>query len=292
MVFCLTGIFFLSLAYTFCDGRPIAAWQVLFFKKFWHGPFIHSTIGMFYLLWLLAGFSLTAIFYFEVYNSELQSLFQHRSEVHFVYDVILGLLGIYLTLSAAHDFPHRKVKNFASGTLDEHATVTHGEMIEHSFYQGLNLVQIVYIHLLSYVTAPQNKLLLCLLATLPWLIRSRFPVNSFSANYSPKNTDPKSTWFVKILYRIKKYQYVFYKHFLLHGLNISLVLQDSTSSGLGFAEWPVFRMYWLLLNTAYVMEFFLQTLVKKGHLKQQSMLHMQKLLMLASSIAAAGQHVR
>ena len=290
MVFCLMGIFFLSLAYTFCDGRPIAA--VLFLKKFWHGPFIHSTIGMFYLLWLLVGFSLAAIFYFEVYNSELQSLFQHRSEVHFVYDVILGLLGIYLTLSAAHDFPHRKVKNFASGTLDEHATVSHGEMIEHSFYQGLNLVQIVYIHLLSFVTAPQNKLFLCLLATLPWLIRSRFPVNSFSANYSPNNTDPKSTWFVKILYRIKKYQYVFYKHFLLHGLNVSLVLQDSTSSGPGFAEWPVFRMYWLLLNTAYVMEFFLQTLVKKGHLKQQSMLHMQKLLMLASSIAAAGQHVR
>lgn len=290
IVYFITGLFFILLLYTFCCGHPVAAFRVLFFKTFrHHGPLMHSTVGILYLIWLLSGFFLTAIL---VGIFELHSIFQYQREVHFAYDVILGLLGIYLTLSAAHDFPHRKVKNFASGTLDEHATVTYGEMIEHSFYQGLNLVQIIYIHLLSYITTQQYKLFLCLLATSPWLIRSRFPVNSFSANYSPVNTDPKSTWWVKILYRIKKYQYVFYKHFLLHGLNISLVLYNSTpSSGVGVAEWPAFRIYWLLLNTAYVMEFFLQTLVKKGHLKQQTMLLMQKLLMLASSIAAAGHPI-
>ena len=290
ILFFVTVLFFISLLYTFCCGKPVAAFRVLFFKTFRHGPFTHSTVGILYLIWLLTGFFLTAILSFQDDIFEHHSLFQNRREVHFAYDVILGLLGIILTLSAANDFPHRKVKNFASGTLDEHATVTHGEMVEHSFYQGLNLIQIIYIHLLSYISTPQYKLLLCLLATSPWLVRSWFPVNSFSANYSPGNTDPKSTWWVKILYRIKKYQYVFYKHFLLHGLNISLVLHDSVlPSGVGMAEWPAFRMYWLLLNTAYVMEFFLQTLVKKGHLKQQNMLQMQKLLMLASSIAAAGQ---
>ena len=45
-------------------------------------------------------------------------------------------------------------------------------------------------------------------------------------------------------------------------------------------------MYWALLNAAYVMEFFLQTLVKKGYMAQSNMLCLNSLLMLASSAAA------
>ena len=45
-------------------------------------------------------------------------------------------------------------------------------------------------------------------------------------------------------------------------------------------------MFWMGLNCAYVMEFFLQTLVKRKKLKQSYMLGLQNLLMLCSSVAA------
>ena len=49
--------------------------------------------------------------------------------------------GTTATLTAATDFQHHKhAKNKASGTLDEQSTVTYSEMMEHSFYQMLNLV--------------------------------------------------------------------------------------------------------------------------------------------------------
>jgi hypothetical protein len=83
----------------------------------------HRLTGLLYLLWLLLGYT-KAIFI----NIEIISII--------VYDIILGILGIILTLTAANDFKHKGIKNIASGTLDEHATVTHDEMIEHSFYQG------------------------------------------------------------------------------------------------------------------------------------------------------------
>lgn len=64
------------------------------------------------------------------------------------------------------------------------------------------------------------------------------------------------------MYRLKKYQYLLYKHFLLHGLNISVAI-----SGEAIAATPPFRLYWLSLNAAYVLEFFLQTLVRSwGHM--------------------------
>jgi hypothetical protein len=82
---------------------------------------------------------------------------------------------------------------------------------------------------------------------------------------------------------------VFYKNFILHGLNISLALCNlHRDLPPPLAVSPSFRLFWLLLNTAYVMEFFLQTLVKKGHLQQQTMLAMQMLLMLTCSLSAAG----
>lgn len=227
----------------------------------------HAITGFCYLLWLLLG---------------AWEICTHSESVrHIVYDTVLGVMGVTLTLTAAMEFPHTGVVNVASGTLDEHATVTQGEMLEHSFYQGLNLVQILYLHALAPHMELHTRLLLALLATAPWAARGLFPVNRFSDNYT--KADARSTWLVRLLYRVKKWQYVFYKHFLLHGLNASAAM-------LGLAALPLdwgFRAYWLLLNASYVMEFFLQTLVKKRRLSQTAMLGLQKVLMAASSLAAA-----
>ena len=57
---------------------------------------------------------------------------------------------------------------------------------------------------------------------------------------------------------MKKYQYIFYKHFLLHGLNVTVALD-----GIQIARRNDFRMYWLCLNISYVMEFFFANLGKE-----------------------------
>eukprot|EP00310_Coccolithus_braarudii_P022741 CAMPEP_0183346368 /NCGR_PEP_ID=MMETSP0164_2-20130417/11517_1 /TAXON_ID=221442 /ORGANISM="Coccolithus pelagicus ssp braarudi, Strain PLY182g" /LENGTH=291 /DNA_ID=CAMNT_0025517637 /DNA_START=69 /DNA_END=944 /DNA_ORIENTATION=+ len=200
------------------------------------------------------------------------------------YDLVLGLLGIAATVSAARDFEtaHRRASNVASGTLEPSATVTHSEMLEHTFYQGLNLVQIVSLHLMEVPllsAAVSARAALLLLATLPWAVRCQFPVNRFSDNYS-KGQHPLAL--LPLLYRVKKYQYLLYKHALLHGLNVSLAL----SPGLELTTSPGWRLYWLCLNVAYVMEFFTQTLVKRGYMSQRVLLLLQALLMLGSSGAA------
>ena len=195
------------------------------------------------------------------------------------YHFILGVAGVTLTLTAAFEFQHKNVKNIASGTLDEHATVTYNEMIEHAFYQFLNLVQVLYFHSVATEQSIQYRYLLLFLVTAPWLMRSYFPVNSFSANY--KQIDERSSSLIRTMYRIKKFQYIFYKHFMLHGLNISVALY-----GIQLTNNKNFRWYWLILNTSYVMEFFLQTLVKKKYMTQSTMLFMQWLLMIAASVKA------
>ena len=103
--------------------------------------------------------------------------------------------------------------------------------------QGLNLVQVLFLHSLRVFpplqptmvmppsSIPQPDLVrrvgalaavwgalpllqlsphlsLALLATSPWLFRSRFPVNPFSANYK----DLPSATLIGVLYRLKKYQ--------------------------------------------------------------------------------------
>lgn len=248
----LAVIFFVCLALVLLPSPE------LFLKR--HGRY-HRLIGLFYLLWLCVGYV---------------------GEIDFViYDVVLGIAGVALSYTAAIEFQHKNVKNFASGTLDKHATVTYNEMIEHTFYQGINLVQIIFLHLLSSITTNTvavRTLLLCFV-TCPWLVREYFPVHSFSDNYT--KVDEKSTVLIRVMYRIKKYQYVFYKHFLLHGLNITAAITHAS-----FVSDVYFRQYWLLLNTSYVMEFFLQTLVKKDYLSQQNMLFLQKVLMAAATIAA------
>ncbi len=234
------------------------------------------------------------------------------------YDAGLSSLGVAVTLSAASGFGHRAVRNEASGVLDEHATVTHAEMLEHSFYQALNLVQVSFLRapalepLREHETAHHSAIVHCmqvsflhaaalgplrehaparvamaLLATMPWRLRARFPVNSFSKNYSQPGRGGK-TPLIRALYRLKKYQYLLYKHALLHGLNASVAVTGwaAPRAPAGLANAAHFRLYWLCLNTAYVMEFFMQTLVKRGYLEQTCMLLLQQLLMLVSTSAA------
>ncbi|CAM9169263.1 unnamed protein product [Ectocarpus fasciculatus] len=225
----------------------------------------HTTLGLLYLLWITMGF--------------IDVLTGAGMVDALLFHALLGSLGICLTLAAAHEFQHKNVKNVASGVLDEHATVTYGEMIEHSFYQGVNLMQILFLHSVRRGHNASLNLLLVFVATSPWLFRDMFPVNRFSDNYTKEDT--KSSSLVRFLYRVKKYQYVFYKHFVLHGLNVTVAVY-----GYQLVQEKPFRLFWLFLNVSYVMDFFLQTLVKKKYLPQQSMLVLQQILMLASSIAA------
>eukprot|EP01040_Poterioochromonas_malhamensis_P004747 gene4747-5094_t len=298
------GLIFLFLFFLVCI---IAQKPSMFVKR--HGRY-HAMFGLFYLVWITYGFS--DLFFSTAAKSNY---------IYFLYDGVLGLLGIVLTLLAAYEFQHKNVTNVASGTLDEHATVTYSEMIEHSFYQLLNLFQIIFLHAMIFLAEiipststttatstsnPSNfygvlhsysHILLLIFVTCLWNIRHLYPINRFSDNYVL--LDEKSSDFIRFLYRIKKYQYVFYKHFLLHGLNLTIAYNYhglrfprsglnnyADESLLGIVHSKDFHLYWLSLNLSYVMEFFLQTLVKKRYLSQERMLMMQQILMLAATLIA------
>ena len=237
----------------------------------------------------------------------------------FLYDALLGVSGCALTITAASDFgiPRARLRNRASGALDDDQTVTREEIVEHLFYQVLNVTQMVFLRLAPIVAATHGRSGACAslaLATAPWLFRSAFPVNRFSANYRRREplvadvadagnammpersagttTTAVSSFRIKRLYRLKKAQYVFLKHVLQHGLNVGVVVaatraSSSPSSPSSLADTLFFRAYWLTLNTAFVMEFFMQTLVKKNKLSQRTMLRANKTLMFTSSLAAA-----
>lgn len=236
----------------------------------------------------------------------------------FLYDALLGVSGCALTITAASDFgiPRARLRNRASGALDDDQTVTREEIVEHLFYQVLNVTQMVFLRLAPIVAATHGRSGACAslaLATAPWLFRSAFPVNRFSANYrrreplvadvadagnalrserSAGRTTVVSSFRIKRLYRLKKAQYVFLKHVLQHGLNAGVVVaatraSSSSSPPSSLADTLFFRAYWLTLNTAFVMEFFMQTLVKKNKLSQRTMLRANKMLMFTSSLAAA-----
>jgi hypothetical protein len=66
-------------------------------------------------------------------------------------------------------------------------------------------MQVVYIHAVShyFTFGVVPRLGLALLATSPWILRSRFPVNHFSDNW--KITTPDSPVEIS-MYKIKKYQ--------------------------------------------------------------------------------------
>eukprot|EP00924_Labyrinthula_sp_SR-Ha-C_P006578 snap_masked-scaffold_38-processed-gene-2.48-mRNA-1 protein AED:0.07 eAED:0.07 QI:0/-1/0/1/-1/1/1/0/317 len=195
-------------------------------------------------------------------------------------NIVLGISGIVLTLTAAFDFQkvHEKKTNVASGPLQEETTVTYSEMIEHAFYQGLNLLQIIYIYMSTITDESFSKFILLALVTSPWLFRKKFPINSFSANY----TKGQKVSIYTILYRIKKYQYVFYKHIVLHGLNITFAVSKEIEPYFSSTR---FYLFWLCLNSAYVFEFFFQSLVRKKVISQRTMLVLNQSLMLTGSIA-------
>jgi hypothetical protein len=73
--------------------------------------------------------------------------------------------------------------------------------------------------------------------------------------------------------------------------SVSHPVHPSPSTGSGADSSAIaldgtFRLYWTFLNAAYVLEFFLQTLVKKGVLPQGPMLALNALLMLGGTLAA------
>jgi len=231
---------------------------------------------------------------------------QDRCRWWLFYDTILGFLGIITTLSAARDFPHKYVRNAQgqSGSLSQRALVTQAEMIEHSFYQGLNLVQAWYLYYVSSLQESREStasvwqpVVALWVVTSPWLFRHHWSVHSFSHNWKVTPVHKRTNQEV-ILYQIKKSQYIFYKHVLLHGLNISFALSAAAaatttktlnpadSSHMPLTITLSWRTYWLALNISYVMEFFLQTLVKRQVMSVKSMFGLQQLLMTVSSMAA------
>jgi len=210
-----------------------------------------------------------------------------------VFDALLSCLGFAVAYSAARDFgpAHRKVKNtmMASGVLDKEATVTYSEMIEHCFYQLINLAQILYLHALPHAGSVGTQFALAFAVVVPWRWRRAFPINSFSANYASYATQQVGgrSALIRLLYRLKKWQYLLYKHALLHGLNASLAMTAGRlPDGQAAVQTPDFRLYWMCLNVAYVMEFFMQTLVKRQYMSQSWMLALQQLLMAVSTLAA------
>jgi len=256
-------------------GYVLYNWRGLFVP--WHAR-RHRLMGVVYFAFLVFG----AI-------DASRGLVGHPSRCGLVFDAGLGVAGVLIAVTAALDFGQahdetRFVKNKASGTLDDKATVTRGEMWEHSFYQLLLLAQICYVHAVGYFTRTEAssmapRLAGLFLVTFPWHFRHLVPINSFSKNYS----DEQSAFtLIGVMYRIKKYQYVFLKHVLIHGLNITLAVHGNT----GLASQPLFRFYWNIVNWSYTMEFFLQTLVKKKRMQQAHMLWLQKLLMALASVSA------
>lgn len=203
------------------------------------------------------------------------------------YDAVMCVTGLAATVTAHADFAKTREHREAapgrkSGTLHEQAAVTGSEMLEHAFYHLVNAFQIVYVRLTGSVwfmeTSGVVRSFACIGATSIWMWRSRFPTNSFSTNYRSGTLVDLET----VLYRLKKYQYVMYKTVLLHGLNVSLAIVPRTSPLATTFNW---RVYWLLLNSAYVFEFFLQTLVRRKYMHQWTMLAMNQTLMVLSTAA-------
>ena len=233
----------------------------------------HRLVGGLLFVWIILGVCTCGI--------------DARFSGHYVllYDVVLGCLGTATTLTAARDFPHKLINNEEgqSGSLSETAIVTQAEMIEHAFYQVLNLVQILFLHGMAFRGTSMHisyRIGALLLATCPWTIRRRFPVHSFRANWTKMPKEKQKNEEV-LLYMIKKSQYIFYKHFVLHGLNISICLKPSS------LPWTrAWRIFWLHLIVSYGMEFFLQSLVKRKHLRQREMLHLQRILITSATLSA------
>ncbi len=62
--------------------------------------------------------------------------------------------------------------------------------------------------------------------------------------------------------------------------------QPHANAAVALPQQRGFRLYWTCLNAAYVLEFFLQTLVRRRVMAQRTMLALNALLMAASTAAA------
>ena len=115
-------LFFIVLIFRIARSTPS-----LFVDR--HG-WSHRLTGSIHLLLLLTG----------AFSSAWQPQLRYYS---LLYDIYLGCSGMLLAYTAARDFPLRTIRNAPgqSGTLSEKAIVTQAEMIEHLFYQFLNLWQ-------------------------------------------------------------------------------------------------------------------------------------------------------
>jgi len=71
-----------------------------------------------------------------------------------------------------------------------------------------------------------------------WLFRSAFPVNAFQDNCNKC----QPVWsLISLMYRTKKSQYVFYKHAMLHRVNVTLACAEAADRSLVLQ--PYFRRY-------------------------------------------------
>jgi hypothetical protein len=161
-------------------------------------------------------------------------------------------------------------------------------MMEHLFYQALNLLQALYLHVVPFLRLPRERFLALAAVSSPWLIRSWFPVHPFSQNWKEKDQIIQRRSLETFLYRIKKWQYLLYKHVLLHGTNLIACLEDPLRTGAAdIVHDPLWRLYWVCLNSSYVMEFFLQSMVKRRAIEQSTMLFLNRWLMIVSTLAAS-----
>jgi hypothetical protein len=161
-------------------------------------------------------------------------------------------------------------------------------MIEHLFYQALNLLQALYLHAIPLLRSPWERFLVLAGVSSPWLIRNWFPVHPFSQNWKDAGVFMKQGSLETLLYRIKKWQYLLYKHVLLHGINLIACLGPPIETGSSpIVHDPSWRLYWVCLNASYVMEFFLQSMVKRKAIEQSTMLFLNRWLMVVSTLAAS-----
>jgi len=326
-------------------GAVVAIALRHFGTLFWdHHGWRHRVAGGLLLAWLVVGCVGCCCLRIPQQQQQDESLASYPLETDaperynsvalffLIYDVALGVLGITATITAALDFPHRYVSNAPgqSGTLSETAMVTQAEMLEHLFYQCLNLCQALYLHVTAYyndyyyrkqqkqqvpvVLLWETRWLALFLATAPWLVRHRFPVHSFSQNWKNQKKLEFSTQedshpdtqqhqqqeeIALLLYKIKKAQYLFYKHVILHGVNLTVFLAAAVDDDNNYrsqpqqlVRTPAWRVFWICLNASYVMEFFLQSLVRRRVMAQSTMLTLNRLLMAVSSVAAVQSVVR
>ena len=166
----------------------------------------HRLLGAAYFVWLALG-------YWLAFRGLRDAPRYAVRPWWLAYDAVLGLLGVGSAWTASTGFPsHRRSgernreKGFASGALDEAATVSTAEMQEHAYFQAMNLVQILLLHALApRPRAPGPRALYLLSAYAAanawWLVRGRFPVHSFSANYAGSG---KALTLTNLMYRVKK----------------------------------------------------------------------------------------